>query len=239
MNHPILGILGGVGPLATACFMEMIINKTHAQCDQDNIPMIIYNDPQIPDRTAYILGKSDTNPVPEMIKMARKLEKSGVDYIAIPCNTAHYFYEEIQRATALPVLNIMQLTAQDIAHHSVNNKVGLMATEGTAKSKVFQNFFNSAHLETILPNDQEQAIITFLIYDCVKSGKPANIQAFLDVAHALHERGCGTVVVGCTELSVIYQQLEQRPDYLVDSLDILANACVEYYFSHHTPTHES
>ena len=116
MNRPILGIIGGVGPLATAYFMEAIIKKTPATTDQDHIPMIVFNDPQIPDRTAYILDHTKPDPQPEMVKVAQWLEEAGADYIAIACNTAHYFYDAICKAVSIPVLNIMEETARRIAH---------------------------------------------------------------------------------------------------------------------------
>lgn len=110
MHKPVLGILGGVGPLATAYFMELLIKKTPARTDQDHMPMIVFNDPQIPDRTAYILDHAKPNPRPEMAKVARWLEEAGADYIAIACNTAHYFYDDINEAVKIPVVNIMEET---------------------------------------------------------------------------------------------------------------------------------
>ena len=102
MHTPVLGVLGGVGPLATAYFMELVIKKTPARCDQDNIPMSVFNDPQIPDRTAYILDGSAPDPLPEMTRVVLWLERAGADYIAIPCNTAHYFYEQIAASATVP-----------------------------------------------------------------------------------------------------------------------------------------
>ena len=94
-----LGIIGGLGPMATAYFMELLINMTDAKCDQDHLEMIIYNCPSIPDRTAYILGKSNANPVVPIIKIGKKLKEQNVDCISIPCITAHYFHDEIEEKT--------------------------------------------------------------------------------------------------------------------------------------------
>ena len=96
-----LGIIGGLGPMATAYFMELLINMTDAKCDQDHLEMIIYNCPSIPDRTAYILGKSNANPVVPIIKIGKKLKEQNVDCISIPCITAHYFHDEIEEKTGL------------------------------------------------------------------------------------------------------------------------------------------
>ncbi len=232
MNNPILGILGGVGPLATAYFMELLIEKTPAQTDQDHMPMIVFNDPQIPDRTAYILDNTKPNPQQEMTKVARMLEKSGAEYIAIPCNTAHYFYEAISEAVRIPVLNIMEETSRRISSiFGPGATVGLLATEGTVKSGVFQGYFENRAIRTIVPDESGQAVVTHLIYDCVKANEPYDEKDFLAEAQKLREAGCDAVVVACTELSVIYQNLSERPDWLFDSLDILADRCVEFYLN--------
>jgi len=230
MNKPILGVLGGVGPLATAYFMEAVIKRTPARADQDNIPMIVFNDPQIPDRTAYILDHDEPNPVPEMAKVARWLQDAGADYIAIPCNTAHYFYDTIDREVSIPVLNIMDETARHIAQKiGAPSTVGLLATEGTASSGVFQSYLEREGMQTVVPDKETQRLVSHIIYDQVKANVPYDRAAFLDAAHTLRKRGCDAVVVGCTELSVIYQDLETRPSWLFDSLDILARRCVEFY----------
>lgn len=230
MHKPILGILGGVGPLATAYFMQVLVRKTPAMTDQENMPTIVFNDPQIPDRTAYILDHSKPNPVPEMTKVARWLENAGADYIAIPCNTAHYFYDAINDAVHIPVVNIMWETATRIASQvHEGGTVGLMATEGTVSSGVFQECFTRRGLLTMVPTPEEQARITSLIYDCVKANQPYDPSLFLSCARSLHARGCDAVVVGCTELSVIYQELPERPSWLYDSLDILADRCCGIY----------
>ena len=230
MHRPVLGILGGVGPLATAYFMEAVIRHTPASTDQDNIPMIVFNDPQIPDRTAHILDASRPNPVPEMAKVARWLEDAGADYLAIPCNTAHYFYDAIARSVSIPVMNIMEETATRIAAEvGEGGSVGLMATEGTVSSGVFQSYLSERGLTTIVPSHEEQRVVTELIYHQVKANRPYDRGAFVDVARSLRKRGCDAVVVGCTELSVIYQDLVALPPWLYDSLDILAERCVETY----------
>lgn len=231
MRKPILGVLGGLGPLATTYLMQMVILKTPARTDQDNIPMIVLNDPQIPDRTAYILDHSKPCPLPEMTMVARRLEESGADYLAIPCNTAHYFYDGIVDAVSIPVLNIMTETVNRLVECAGKEAtIGIMATEGTIASGVFQDYFASAGMRrTITPTESEQACLTSLIYDCVKANKPYDEADLLRVAEGMRSRGCDAVIVGCTELSVIYVGMSSKPDWLYDSLDILADRCVSYY----------
>lgn len=234
MNTPILGIVGGVGPLATAYFMELIIKKTPAERDQDNIPMIVFNDPQIPDRTAYILDDSKPNPLPEMENVVFWLENAGADYIAIPCNTAHYFYDNIAAKASVPVLNIMRETSAHIVERfGEGATIGLLATDGTIASGVFQQYLNQAGLHAVTPTPEEQEnVVMPLIYDRVKRNLPYDPSNLLHVAERLHATECDAVIVGCTELSVVYQDLPEKPGYLIDSMDVLAQRCVDYYFEH-------
>lgn len=230
MHKPILGIIGGVGPLATAYFMEALIKKTPAQADQDHMPMIVFNDPQIPDRTAYILDNSKSDPQPEMTKVARWLENAGADFLAIPCNTAHYFYDAIVNAVNIPVVNIMHETSKRLAQVvGKGATIGLMATEGTVQSGVFQDYLEAEGLSLVAPEEEDQRHIMHLIYDCVKANQPYDKNEFLQLALHLRERGCDAVVCGCTELSVIYQDMNEHPSWLYDSLDILADRCVDMY----------
>ena len=234
MDKPVLGIIGGIGPLATAYFMELLIRRTPASCDQENMPMIVINDPQIPDRTAYILDHTQPDPKPELVKVARRLEGAGADFLAIPCNTAHYFYQAINNCVSVPVLNIMEETARLIYQtFGRGARVGLLATEGTVKSGVFQDYLAQWKMHTEIPTAADQRTINTLIYDCIKANRRYDEADFLGVAERLHDRGCNAVIVGCTELSVIYQELSQRPSYLYDSLEILARRCCAYYAREH------
>ena len=230
MNWPVLGIIGGVGPLATAYFMEALIRHTPASRDQDHMPMIVFNDPQIPDRTAHILDHSKADPQPEMEKVARWLQDAGADYLAISCNTAHYYYEGINSAVSIPVVNIMEETAKRIASEvGQGAQVGLLATEGTIASGVFQSYLERHGLRTVEPDASEQREVTSLIYDGVKANGPYDDSQLLVLGESLRARGCDAVIVGCTELSVIYQDLYERPAWLYDSLDVLAERCVQIY----------
>mgnify|MGYP002406016877 FL=1 len=235
MHKPVLGVLGGVGPLATAYFMELVIKKTPAERDQDNIPMIVFNDPQIPDRTAFILDRTQPDPLPEMERVVLWLEDAGADYIAIPCNTAHFFYEQINAAAHVPVLNIMRETTSRIVEaYGEHATIGLLATDGTLTSGVFQNYLSEAGLSVVAPSDEDQAgIVMPLIYDRIKRNLPYDPAELLDLAQRMHENGCDAVIVGCTELSVVYQDLAVKPAYLIDAMDVLADRCVRYYLEHH------
>ena len=153
-----LGVIGGLGPMATARFMEMVIEMTEAVRDQDHIEMIIHNCPRIPDRTAYILGQSDETPADLMVEIGQSLTGQGVCCIAIPCITAHYFYRELSEKISVPIINIIDETAGELVEHGVE-RVGILATDGTVKSGLFQNRFEELGLEALVPDDSKSPVI--------------------------------------------------------------------------------
>lgn len=139
MEEKTLGVLGGVGPLATIYFADLVVKMTDAKTDQEHISMVILNHGAIPDRTDYILDHSKPNPLPVMIADAKKLQAAGCDYIVIPCNTAHYFYDEIQKNVDIPIINIIEETVKDAIKTVPGLKtLGVLATEGTIKSGSYE-----------------------------------------------------------------------------------------------------
>jgi len=137
MKAKTLGIIGGMGPAATLDLFSKILKATPAKKDQDHIHIIIDNFPQIPDRTAFLLGKRE-NPLPYLLKSVRTLEKANVDVLCMPCNTAHYFVEDIRKATPLPFISIVESTLNEIKSSFENSKnIGLLATDGTIIGRVY------------------------------------------------------------------------------------------------------
>jgi aspartate racemase len=225
-----LGILGGLGPMSTVYFCELLNRHTAATRDSDHIDMLISSRATTPDRTTYILDKNAPDPLPVMLSEAHRLERAGVDLIVMPCNTAHYFYDGLTEGCKTPILNIIDETTAHLLRIGTKT-FGLLATEGTVESGVFQGYFERYGVRCMAPDPDGQARISHLIYDCVKANQPYDPQEFLDVAQSLHDAGCDAVVVGCTELSVIYQDLDERPEWLFDSLDVLADRCVQIYLA--------
>ena len=213
--------------MATAFFLEKIIDMTDAQCDQDHIDMIIYHIPSIPDRTAYILDRSMPDPGKTMIDAARQLEQDGVDAIAIPCVTAHYFRDRIDVAVRIPVLNGVSQTAEYLREHG-KTRVGIMATDGTVESGLFTEAFEGAGISCIYPDGSDQKRVMGLIYDNVKAGKDADLDIFYDISGKLTDRGAQVVLLGCTELSVVAAKQDIHGPFL-DVLDVLACSCVSRF----------
>jgi len=142
MPEKIIGILGGMGPEATIDLFYKIIKFTPAEKDQEHLRIIIDNNPKIPDRTNAILG-TGKDPLPELITTAKNLEKAGADFIIMPCNTAHYFISKIQKNISIPILNMIQETANDVKRVFPDfKKVCLFASKGTYKTKLYNTFFD-------------------------------------------------------------------------------------------------
>lgn len=172
-----LGILGGMGPMATACFMERITAMTAADTDQEQIPVIVYSNTQIPDRSAYLLGRPQAeNPVTALRQTAHFLD-GACDYIAMPCVTAHAFYTQIQQELSHAVLfNMVELTVQSLKAQNIK-KAGLLATDGTIAGGVFKESLKNAGIESVLPGALSQKSLMALIYR-IKAGKEPDMAAF-------------------------------------------------------------
>ena len=222
-----VGVIGGVGPAATVCFLDLVVRRTAAERDQDHLDLVVLQHSTIPDRTAYILGRSDENPGPVMAADARRLERLGVGFVVVPCNTAHHFTDEVAAAVDVPVLSIVDETAAEVAARGVT-RVGVLATSGTLAAQVYQRALQERGIEPLVPDDADQDVVMGIIYDQVKAGRPADVAALHAVADRLRARGADVVVLGCTELSVVAAEHDLLADArYVDSLDVLARRTVE------------
>lgn len=220
-----LGVIGGLGPMATALFMKMVIEMTDADIDQDHIEMVIYNCPQIPDRTRYILGQSDENPAPEMIRLGRRLAEQGAGLIAIPCITANYFYEQLSGEIPVRIINIIEELSGYLADRGIR-RVGLMATSGTVKSRLFQDAFEARGCELLLPSEERQQDVMHVIYRDVKANRPVEMNRFQAAAGELKDAGAEVIILGCTELSVVRENCLIGKGFL-DAMQLMAKCAVE------------
>ena len=219
-GHGSLGVIGGLGPLATAFFLELVIDMTDAARDQEHMDMVLFNTPSIPDRTRYILGESQDNPVPPMIAVGRKLASLGVDFIAIPCITAHAFYDELSAGIYRPILHMVRETARHLQACGVKT-AGIAATDGTRRAGLFQKELDAVGIRSVLPTETGQRRIMELIYDDVKAGRPADLIKFATVSDDLRRDGAEAIVLGCTELSLIKRDAAIGSGYL-DAMEVLA-----------------
>lgn len=211
--------------MATALFIKMMVEMTDAQSDQEHIEMTIYNCPQIPDRTNYILGKSNQDPAPMLIRLGRKLVEDGAGLIAIPCITANYFYKELTAQIQVPIIDIIREVRMYLEERNIC-RAGLMATSGTIASRLFQEAFASSGCELVIPEAEAQEDVMHVIYENVKANRPVELQRFNRAADHLRDAGAQVIILGCTELSVVSESCEIGKDYL-DVMRLMAKCAVE------------
>ena len=220
-----LGILGGLGPMATVYFYELLVTHTSADRDQDHIDVIISGRATTPDRTAFILGKSSENPLPVMAEELRLLEKAGADIIVMPCNTAHYFYDELARRSRVPMLDIIHETLSSCAFLGMKT-IGLLATEGTISSGSYEKRAEPLGLKVVVPSENDRAEINEQIYGRIKKNLPPDADRVRDVSEKLIRSGCDTVVLGCTELSLLRRDVLSGDRRFTDSMESLARSAI-------------
>lgn len=219
------GIIGGVGPMATVRLMQRIIQMTDASKDQEHIPLTVYHWPQIPDRTAFLEGRSGEDPAAWICEAARKLEGQGVNMIVIPCLTAHSFWEKIQACVSIPVVNAAE-ECGNLLRKSGVSIAGILATDGTIHQQVFQSALQKRGINSVFPSDRMQKKLMELIYSDIKAGKSVSACTFQEICGQLKEKSVQTIVLGCTELSLIPKELISCGSYL-DAVDVMAKCVVE------------
>ena len=220
-----LGIIGGMGPMATAYLLELIIQMTDAKTDQEHLTVAVLNNPQVPDRTAYILDNSKPSPLPVLEHMAHTLEGWGAGVLCAPCVTSHYFYQKLAGCVQVPFLHMVRETAREL-RAAGKTKAGILATTGTVRTKLFQQALEQEGLSWAVPGEYGQKLVMSLIYDDIKAGKPADMGKFRRVSDELFDAGCDCIILGCTELSLVKKDTPLGQGYL-DALEVLSKRCVE------------
>lgn len=225
-KEKVLGVLGGMGPQATNTFYQRIIERTDAETDQDHLKVIIYSDSSIPDRTESILS-GDTDEVLRHLKAdIRVLSSAGADVIAVPCNTSHYFYDELAEDSPVPIINMIQETV-DVIRSTGKKRVGVLATDGTIRTGVYQRRLEMAGLTPVCPDEAVQKLIMEIIYDEIKRGGDGSPKVFSVVDRFFRESDCECAILGCTELSV-YRVLHALPDFYIDAMEVLCEKAIIY-----------
>ena len=216
----VLGILGGLGPMSSVYFYEMLTSHTFAERDQDHLNILISSRADTPDRTDFITGRSSENPLPTMISEVKRLAGAGAELIAIPCNTAHYFYSGVTDSSPLPILNIIRETA-DLCSFLGLKRVGVMATEGTVLSGAYRYELSERGIDYVTCSEDDQKSVNSIIYDSIKKGKEPDIDEFLSIADSLTSHGCERIILGCTELSLLKRACRLGIRF-IDPLEVLA-----------------
>ena len=224
-QEKIPGILGGMGPEATIDLFAKIVRSTKASQDQEHLRIIIDNNPMIPDRQDAIL-KGGTSPSAQLIATARNLERSGADFIVMPCNTAHYWIQEIRSAIRIPIVDMVKETAEEVARlYPSIRSVGILAATGTLKAGLYQKHLVRFETACLAPSVSDQAVLMQLIYT-VKSGDTCKPKAAMqEIGRKLVEAGAGVVIAGCTEIPLILKTGDLSVP-IVDATQVLATRIV-------------
>ncbi|MDM0035857.1 amino acid racemase [Variovorax sp. J22P271] len=226
----LLGVLGGMGPLATIDFLQKLLAATPAETDQEHVPVVTASVPQIPDRAAAFRG-GGASPLPAMIECGQRLIDAGVSLIVMPCNTAHLWYEPLQEALAIPMIHLVDAALDDVAASvGSNGRVGLLATDATIASGLYLNRQSKAgrSLQWLLPTGSDMADLVMPGIHAVKSGHRSLGERLLSkAAAALAGRGAQAVLLGCTEIPVVLNN-RNSPVPVVDATDSLARRSVAW-----------
>jgi len=226
MNQ-MLGVLGGMSAFASELFYKMLTEKTIAEKDQDHIKLLLFSDTQMPDRTAAILSGNIDLVYNQMLNDCKLLENAGCDAIAITCNTAHFFADMLSPELSIPIVHMIRETAKVAKKSCEDKKIAILATDGTIKTQLYQKALCSEGALPYVPSSETQAKVMYLIYDCVKSGKPIDMNVWNQIEEELLHNDCEKALLACTELSCIKAE-KQLSQYYIDPMEVLANCCIQF-----------
>lgn len=223
----VIGVLGGMGPEATILLQQRLLAAVQAKDDADHIPLLIDMNPQVPSRIAHLIEGTGDSPAPVLIDMAQRLERAGVAALAMPCNTAHAYLDDIQSQVSVPFLNMIALTA-DAARRAAppNACVGILASPATRPTRLFDKALEAVGLRPAWPNDDHGLLAAIRIIKA--QGVTAQARAVLGRASRdLLEQGAGLQIIGCSEFSLMPDALAAGAQPL-DAMDCLAEAVAAF-----------
>lgn len=227
----VLGVLGGMGPLATVDFLRKLIEETPAARDEDHLPVVVYSVPQIPARPPAITGNGES-PLPAMLEGIRTLKQAGAVAIAIPCNTAHYWYAEMVREGGLPIIHIADAALAELDSRRVNGKtIGLIATTGTLAAGFFQQRLAASGFQSVTNSSADIEGLVLPAIEHVKRNELDAAGELLETALTrLNDDGAAAVILACTETPVVLDRLSpQIAARCIDATRALAKACVKWW----------
>ncbi len=222
-----LGILGGMGPAASAEYVTRLIQQTSASCDQDHIPFVLWNEPKIPDRSTS-LRNGDDRPLPYLLQGIQVLKAIGCDLVVIPCNTAHFWYDELIKLK-VPIVHIVDSVAYALCDADVNSgTIGIMGTQATIELGLYQSRLTD--WDCIVPNQEEMDNIVQPAIDLIKAGDMSKAyDMFMIVIDSLIARGAKAVVLGCTEIPLAVNQNRRDGIPLINSIDSLVKVALKEF----------
>ena len=222
-----MGILGGMGPMATSFLFDRIVKHTKADRDQDHIDIVNLNRATMPDRTEEIRTGQGDHFVELAVSDCLQMEQMGVTQIAVPCNTSHYFFDRIQPRIHAELIHMVRETVKEAKRSCPEiTKLGIMATDGTVSADVYGKECRALGIEPVYPSPDRQKDVMHIIYEEVKKGKRGEEDRFYRVVSELMAEGCERIALACTELSY-FKQYYTLPAYVIDSTDVLVRTFIE------------
>ena len=220
-----LGVLGGMGPAATAEFLRLLAVHMPAKYDQQHPIVYVLSDPTTPDRSAGILGEGE-DPSPVILRNLETLISWGSDVLAVPCNTAHYFIDRLKHKLKIPLVHIVDATFSEAA--KLDSKAWLFSTLGTAKSNLYQNYAQKVGYDLRIPDNNTQQEVESVLR-LVKSGNlPEAKNKFKTIIESAWSVEDIPIMLACTELPLAYEEPETKENKSVSSLSALAKACIDF-----------
>ncbi len=228
-----IGVLGGMGPLATVDFFSKVLSETPATGDADHVPLLIQSDPRIAPRPAAILhgGRS---PLPELLVARDRLIAAGATALVMPCNTAHFWYADLVEGCSVPFLSIVDASVSQLSRLAdVGSTIGIIATRATLAARIFDPVLKQSGYAVILPDEIEMNTVVLPGIAFVKAGDPLRGGQLIEAAvQALLNRGARAVILACTETPLALDALESKLRiHCVDSTAALAKSCVAWWRS--------
>lgn len=226
MKKKILGILGGMGPEASEVFYHKITAATHATCDQEHLDILLWSHASIPDRTAMIKAGRVEELWQVLARDIEMMKGAGIDYLAVPCNTSHYFAKEMDEAMDHRFINMITCAAGQAKQYGYK-RIGVLATDGTVEADLYGRALREQGITCLYPDRVHQQIVMSIIYDEIKRGEKGSLDRFESVVRHMQEMGCEAVILACTELSVLkmnYSVLDRVG--IIDAMDALCKTCI-------------
>ncbi|AKP02820.1 aspartate/glutamate racemase family protein [Companilactobacillus pabuli] len=223
-------VIGGMGSLATESYVHLLNEKTPTKKDQDYLDYILVNHSTVPDRTAHILDHSKPSFLPPLAEDIKQQSLLKPEFMVIICNTAHYYYKELQAVTDIPIIHMPHMAISMIEKkYPKAKKVGLIATKGTIADHVYENEIKDAGYEYSLGDQSVQDEVESLIYDDIKVKGAVNAPKFHHILQTMHDKfDCDVIVLGCTELSLAQEKAPDHPYQVIDSQEVIVDKSIEF-----------
>jgi aspartate racemase len=234
-----IGVLGGMGPAATADFFSKLVQLTPASCDQEHLPIVIASLPHIPDRSGFLLGRG-VDPLPALLERIALLNRMQAGLIVVPCNTSHHWFDAMAKESAAPMLHIAEACVQSLAGRSAK-RVAIFATRGTLKSGFYQRALGAKALESVIPDDAAQVKIDTCIRSVKAGDVSAGAKALQKAIADMQGHGADAMIMACTEIPLAAAALMKHDakhatkpmPLLIDSTLELARQAVAYGIQRH------